>query len=241
MSHIQTVLFDLDGTILPLDQDIFIKTYFGLLAKTLAPRYPAERLMPAMMAGVEAMLRNNGETTNETVFWKTFSAVYGEDMTGDLSTFDSFYRNEFHGAKAVCGYNPKAAETVRKLKEMGFCVALATSPVFPAVATEARIRWAGLEPRDFAYITTYENSHFCKPNPAYYREVAAALNCPPEACLMVGNDVVDDMEAERVGMKVYLLTDNLLNREGRDIHRYPQGGYDDLMTLLADLTGQRLG
>ena len=236
MSQIQTILFDLDGTILPLDQDIFIKTYFGLLAKTLAPRYPAERLMPAMMTGVEAMLRNQGEATNEAVFWKSFSAVYGEDVTGDLSAFDSFYRREFHGAKAVCGCNPKAAETVRRLKAAGFCVALATSPVFPAVATEARIRWAGLEPSDFAYITTYENSHYCKPNPAYYREVAAALNSLPEDCLMVGNDVIDDMEAEQVGMKVFLLTDNLLNREGKDIDRYPNGGYAELMKYIEILS-----
>lgn len=240
MSRIQTVLFDLDGTILPLDQDTFIKTYFGLLAKTLSPRYPAERLMPAMMAGVEAMLRNNGEVTNEAVFWKTFSAVYGEDVTGDLTAFDAFYRHEFHGAKAVCGCNPKAADTVRRLKAAGFCVALATSPVFPAVATEARIRWAGLEPGDFAYITTYENSHYCKPNPAYYREVAEALHCPSEACLMVGNDVVDDMEAERAGMKVFLLTDNLLNREGKDIDRYPKGSYDALLAYVSRLTGQEI-
>ena len=240
MSQIQTILFDLDGTILPLDQDIFIKTYFGLLAKTLAPHFPAERLMPAMMAGLEAMLRNPGDSTNEAVFGKTFSNVYGEDVTGDMSAFDAFYRREFHGAKAVCGCNPRAAETVRCLKAAGFCVALATNPVFPAVATEARIRWAGLEPSDFAYVTTYENSHYCKPNPAYYREVAEALHCPPEACLMVGNDVVDDMEAERAGMKVFLLTDNLLNREGKDIDRYPKGGYDALLAYVSHLTGQKV-
>ncbi len=241
MSAIQTVLFDLDGTLLPLDQDTFIKTYFDLLAKTLNPCYPAERLMPAMMAGVEAMLRNNGETTNETVFWKTFSVVYGEDMTGDLSAFDAFYCQEFHGTRKVCGYNPKAAETVRKLKAAGFCMALATSPVFPAVATEARIRWAGLDPSDFAHITTYENAHYCKPNPAYYREVAEILHCPPEACLMVGNDIVDDMEAERAGMQVFLLTDNLLNRKGKDIRRYPQGSYDELLSHLIILMGREIG
>lgn len=240
MSQIQTVLFDLDGTILPLDQDTFIKTYFGLLAKTLAPRYPVERLMPAMMAGVDAMLGNQGQATNEAVFWQTFSTVYGEDVTGDLSAFDAFYRHEFHGAKAVCRCNPMAAETVRRLKAAGFCVALATSPVFPAVATEARIRWAGLEPSDFAYVTTYENSHFCKPNPAYYREVASVLNCSPESCLMVGNDVIDDMEAEQAGMKVFLLTDNLLNREGKDIRHYPQGSYDALLSYISHLTGKEL-
>jgi len=32
---------------------------------------------------------------------------------------------------------------------MGFRVALATNPIFPAIATEKRIRWAGLTPEDF--------------------------------------------------------------------------------------------
>ena len=34
---ITTVLFDLDGTLLPMDQDAFIKDYFGRLARHLAP------------------------------------------------------------------------------------------------------------------------------------------------------------------------------------------------------------
>ena len=34
---ITTVLFDLDGTLLPMDQDAFTKGYFKLLAKKLLP------------------------------------------------------------------------------------------------------------------------------------------------------------------------------------------------------------
>ena len=33
---IDTVLFDLDGTLLPMDQEEFVNTYLGLLAKKLA-------------------------------------------------------------------------------------------------------------------------------------------------------------------------------------------------------------
>ena len=34
---IKMILFDLDGTLLPMDQNHFVKTYFGALAKKLAP------------------------------------------------------------------------------------------------------------------------------------------------------------------------------------------------------------
>ncbi|MBQ4065143.1 MAG: HAD family hydrolase [Clostridia bacterium] len=240
MNPIKAVLFDLDGTLLPLDQDVFIQCYFHLLAKTLSVHFSSERFMQSLMAGVNAMVTNDGAVTNERAFLETFTRVYGEEITDRLPLFDAFYEREFHGAKAVCGYDPKAAETVRRIKAAGFTVALATSPVFPLTATKSRIDWAGLSPEDFALITSYENSHYCKPTEGYYREVATALGVTPEECLMVGNDMVDDMEAEKTGMKVFLLTDNLLNRENRDTTPYPQGGFDALICHLNKLTGREL-
>ena len=112
---------------------------------------------------------------------------------------------------------------------MGLRVALATNPIFPAVATQSRIRWAGLESEDFELYTTYENIGYCKPNPDYYREIAKRLGVSPEGCLMVGNDVTEDMVASETGMQVFLLTDCLINKERKDISVYPRGS---LLTLL---------
>ena len=50
---------------------------------------------------------------------------------------------------------------------------------------------------------------------------------------MVGNDVTEDMVAETVGMKVFLLTDCLINREGKDISVYPHGGFEQLLEFLS--------
>ena len=130
--------------------------------------------------------------------------------------------------KAVCGCNPLAADTVHRLKKAGFRVALATNPIFPAIATESRIRWCNLLPEDFELYTTYENIDYCKPNPEYYREVAGKLGVAPEECLMVGNDAEEDMVAQTVGMKVFLLTDCLIQKEGTDISGYPQGDFEQL-------------
>ena len=97
------------------------------------------------------------------------------------------------------------------------------------------MRWAGLNPEDFDLITTYENSRHCKPNPDYYRDILATLNLNPENCVMVGNDVQEDMVAETLGMKVFLLTDNLINRTGEDISRYPHGSFCELMSFIQEL------
>ena len=133
---------------------------------------------------------------------------------------------------ADCGFNPKAKETVDKLRDGGYRIALATNPIFPAAATESRIRWAGLEPADFELYTTYENTGFCKPNLAYYRELLERLDCCAEDCLMVGNDVEEDMIAATLGMPVFLLTDCLINKNNRDISGYAHGGFDELLRFI---------
>lgn len=229
MSCTTTVLFDLDGTLLPMDQERFTKHYFALLAQKLAAHgYEQERLIRSVWEGSAAMVRNTGEQTNEAVFWAVLRGIYGERIMEDLPVFEQYYHEEFEQVRQSCGFQPLSAEVVRLARQKGCRVVLATNPIFPAVATEARIRWAGLEPEDFDDITTYENSRHCKPNPAYYLEVTARMQVRAENCLMVGNDVTEDMVAERLGMRTFLVTDCLINRENRDIQTYPNGDFSKL-------------
>ena len=231
-----TILFDLDGTLLPMDQDQFVKYYFGMLAKKLAPHgYEPEQLIQCIWKGTGAMVKNDGSVTNEDAFWNCFNQIMGRNARQDEPIFRSFYENEFNKAQAACGFNPKAAEAVKAIKAKGFRVALATNPIFPAIATESRTRWAGLDVADFEHFTAYENSRHCKPNPAYYQDVCDALGVDPRECVMVGNDAAEDTAAEKLGIRVFLLTDCLINKDGRDISGYPQGSFDDLMAFIDTL------
>ena len=142
---------------------------------------------------------------------------------------------EFEEVKSDCGFNPDAAKAVKRLKERGFRLILATNPIFPAVATESRIKWAGLDKEDFELYTTYEDSHYCKPNPEYYREITERLSLDPAECLMVGNDAEEDTAAEKLGIKVFLLTDCLINKKERDISAYPNGGFEELLKYTEEL------
>lgn len=233
---ITTVLFDLDGTLLPMDQDLFIKAYFGNLAKKLSQHgYEPEKLIGAIWSGTKAMVNNDGQCTNEEAFWQDFCKIYGEKAREDIPLFDEFYKTDFQLVQDVCGYSPDAAKIIAFLKEKNVTAVLATNPIFPAVATESRIRWAGLQPRDFALYTTYENAHYCKPNLRYYEEILEKLGVNPENCLMVGNDVGEDMVAREFGMTVFLLTPCLINRHNADISAFPQGSFDDLMAYLKEI------
>lgn len=233
---IRTVFFDLDGTLLPMDQEKFVKAYFGILAKHMAGHgYDPEKLGKAIWAGTEAMVKNDGKNTNESVFWKMMETCLGKACREDEPVFEEFYRTSFQKIQPVCGFHPQAQSTIRELKAMGLGVVLATNPLFPPIATQSRIRWAGLEPEDFALVTTYDNSSFSKPNPEYYREILGKLNLRAEECLMVGNDALEDMAARETGMQVFLLTDCLINRDGRDLTDYPQGSFPELMAYIRSL------
>ena len=230
---LKAVLFDLDGTLLPLDQDAFVEAYFALLARKMtAYGFDPKELVKNVWAGTTAMIRNDGSCRNEEAFWRVFLDIYGDRGREHIPVFEAFYANEFQQVKALCGFNPAAAETVQLAKDLGCRVILATSPLFPAVATESRIRWAGLEPEDFEFYTTYENCSTCKPNPAYYREVLDRQGLKAEECLMVGNDVGEDMIAETLGMRTFLLTDRLVNRKSEPLDRWQRGGFPELQAYL---------
>lgn len=229
----KTILFDLDGTLLPMAQEEFIKAYLGGLATKLAPYgYDPNTLIQGIWTGTKAMVENSGSETNEEVFWHAFTAACGCDIRKDEEIFNDYYLNEFRFVSISCGHTPLAGKLISWLKEQGCRCVLATNPIFPAVATGARMQWAGIKATDFDLVTTYENSRFCKPNLNYYREILEKIGETATNCIMVGNDVAEDMIAKELGMQVFLLTDCMINKENKDICQYPHGSFDELEVFL---------
>ena len=233
---IKTILFDLDGTLLPMQQDEFTTAYFDGLSKNLAQYgYEPKRLVGGVWHGTKAMFKNDGTQTNEQVFWKEFASLFGEKVYGDISKFNEFYETDFDKLKSYCGYNEQANKTIRALKEKGYTLVLASNPVFPMEAQKKRMLWAGVNLDDFALITSYENSHYCKPNPLYFKEIAERLGVKPSDCLMVGNDTTEDAAAIFAGADFFLLTDCLLNKESKDISKFRRGSFVQLLNYIEKL------
>lgn len=209
----KTILFDLDGTLLPMNQEAFIQSYFTRLAKKMAFKMDPDVLTKTIWKGTAAMVMNDGTITNEERFWQVFDQSTGIDHRELEADFFDFYKNEFNLAVDACCPNELAQQCVAALKNKGYSLVLATNPIFPRVATENRIRWAGLNQDDFALITTFETSSYCKPNVKYYEEIMERLNVQPQDCIMIGNDVKEDMVARSLGIEGWLITDCLLNEE----------------------------
>jgi FMN phosphatase YigB (HAD superfamily) len=182
------------------------------------------------------MVKNDGSCTNEEAFWKVFTDAFGAKSLEDKPFIDEFYKDEFNQIQKVCGFSAQAKEIVELVKDMGKFPVLATNPLFPHTATENRMRWAGLEPEMFEAYTTYEDCHFCKPNPKYYLELLDKLGLKPEECIMVGNDFSEDiLPTESIGMQGFLLTDCLINKNDRDISKYSHGNFEELKNYLKNV------
>ena len=233
---IKAILFDLDGTLLPMDLRTFQQTSSALFAEKMKEYgYEPEALNKASWKAISAMSQNDGSKLNGDVYYEKMVEIYGDDMKRDFHLFEEFYRDECNEVKKVCGYNPQAWVTVKYLKEKGYRLILATNAWFPTCAIENRLRWAGIEPDAFEFYTVMDNSSFCKPNLNYYREILEKVKLQPEECLMVGNDVNEDMCASQIGMNVFLMTDCLINKYEKDIEAYPKGGFDDLIDYIENL------
>ena len=233
---IKAVLFDLDGTLLPMNMDEFTTGYFGMLAKKLEPYgYEARTLVDAIWNGTAAMVKNNQECTNEDAFWNKFAEILGEHVINDKAVFEDFYANEFQQAIKFCYPTALANASVKLCKQLGLRTVLATNPIFPDIATRSRISWAGLELSDFELYTTYEKETSCKPNLAYYHSILERIGLQPEECIMVGNDVAEDMIASKLGMKVFLITDYMLNKKNEDYSIYPQGSFVQFMEWIKEI------
>ena len=233
---IDTILFDLDGTLLLSDGDEFTKAYFAALGKYMAHLHDPEKLLSAVWAGTKAMIMNDGSRTNEAAFWDTYCGIFGKDAMAEEPVFAEFYSTRYKELKTMCGKYPDLDLLIKGLKAAGYKLVVATNPLFPLFVQKERISWTGADPDDFDLITSYENSHFSKPNPAYYREILEKIGSLPEYSLMVGNDVREDMEASAsVGMKGFLMTGYLLNRQEKDISAYPQGGFSEFQKYVHSL------
>ncbi len=233
---IDTILFDLDSTLLCMDQDEFVKVYFGRLCAYME-RYgwEAQSLSKVVWGCVGAMIKNQEDVRNDIVFWQTFEALTGKKQADVEAGFQEFYEKDFPNVRVVAQKMEESAAIVRVLREKGYRLALATNPLFPQIATYSRVQWAGMDPVDFELITTYENSNYCKPSPKYYQEILAKLGVEPSQCLMVGNDVEEDMCAADLGMQVHLVTDYLIDRKGKGIEGYPHSTLAEFLEMAKEM------
>ncbi len=233
---IDTFLFDLDGTLLPLDMEKFTLRYFNELCNKFTSVLEPEALQEAIWASTKYMIHNTEkEKTNKDCFFEDFQTRIDHNLEELYPIFDEFYIKDFVNIRDAVEPQPIVREIIEILKEKGYALVVATNPLFPKEAIYHRIDWAGLNINDFKHITTYENMHFCKPNIKYYEEILEIINKKPESVMMVGNDVQEDIISSTLGLKTFLIEDCLIDRRSPAYTPDYRGSMEDFYNFIKDL------
>ena len=230
MTKYQAVFFDLDGTLLPMEGEVFIKRYFEALPQFLVDEgfEDPRGIVAAVNEGTKAMFKPH-EGLNSDVFWHVFEETCGFSRAEFEPVMERFYASELYGSIG-CDVEEFAdgLEALRILREKGYPLYLTTLPVFPLQAVEARLSWSGIDPEAFGFITTYDTCCATKPSLSYYRQcVERSGVSDPSQVLMVGNNTSDDLAILELGCDAYLVTDFLINGNDYDIAAVKHGTFKD--------------
>jgi len=237
---IDTILFDLDGTLLPLNMQKFTEIYFHEMGYMFKDMMDPKQLVKHVWTATEEMVRNSEYRTNEEVFMDKFEQLVGGDISRYKERFDSFYDTLFHKTRESVQSLPLIRECIEMLKEKNYTLVIATNPLFPRKAIHYRIEWAGLVPKDFVYVTSYEDNHYCKPQLQYYREILDVIGKSPEQCIMVGNDVQEDLIAHKLGLQTFLIKNHMIHRTQEPIESTYEGSYEDFYDFVKGLDAVRV-
>lgn len=232
---INTILFDVDGSLLLIDTENFLQNYMQDVAQKVEGLLSQEKVISYFWESTEAVIKNkNPNKTNEEVFFENLFERADVDEKLMTELLEDFYENDFNNVERLSSINKEMVESVKILKEKGYNLVVATNPLFPKQAMRDRLVWAGLDPEDFSFIPSFEYMHFCKPEVEFFEEILEKIDKKPSNCLMVGNHTEEDMVAKQAGITTYLLTNNCigdLNDKNIDI----KGSYNEFLEYTKNL------
>jgi HAD superfamily hydrolase (TIGR01662 family) len=211
---IKAVLLDLDDTLIRNPNQGFVPGYLHLIDHYFEDRFGV-KVSKGLVQGVRSLssLRDMRQL-NLSLILSHLSEMTTLDEAQLRGAFHNFYVDHYPELRACTQPVDCAPALVSALLERGYQVAIATNPLYPEAAIHQRLEWAGIATADierFSFITTADNMHFAKPDPAYYAELIARVGVEPDEALMVGDSDVNDIQAAaRVGLRTVKVTPDKL-------------------------------
>jgi len=236
----EAVLFDLDGTLLDIDMDVFLQYYFRAMGKMAAEKEfgdPAQLVELVTRCTWNMAKNESAEGTNEEVFMKEFLANWPYSESQANVFFDEFYATEFPLLQGHCKAFPGVKEMMSELCKHDLKIVIATQSVFPIVAIQKRLEWAGVGDYPYSLVTSFEHMHYCKPSVEYFREIVDRIGVNSANCLMVGNDTGEDLPANKLGMKTFLLENRLIDKGDSPYRPDWRGRLPDLFHFMHETFG----
>ncbi len=230
------IIFDLDGTLIEEESTMFYKILFGELLKRFNKKFGIDKdvFVPAMHKSMMAMEIVDGSDTIGNQFFKVLSTLIGVPVDAIEKEFGEFFDNDFD--KVLVAFKPKPAmsKVVKKLKDRGDRLVIATDPFLPKVAVDKKIRYCGLNVEDFDFITYNSDCHFTKANPKFFEELFKGLHIDPENAIVIGNTVPTDVPAFPV-RETYILQDSV-KEKGTTTMPYTRISSEELLEIVESAT-----
>lgn len=193
---IKAVLLDLDNTLLYSDERQFVGEYMRLLETHLRHLWGETGLSEVLRDAIHDLAgERDAQTTNSDFVLQRLSQAVDCDPKTVRAVFTDFFSRDYSLLRRCTEKVAGAAEAVDRIRAHNLAVVIATNPVYPAEAIQQRLAWAGLpEALDaYTFVTTADNMHFVKPDPAYYAEVVARIGVEPDEAVVAGDSLTNDI------------------------------------------------
>lgn len=236
----EAILFDLDGTLLDIDMDVFFQYYFQAMREWATEKGfgdPVQLVNLVNRCTWDMIQDRSGENTNKETFLHKFLAQWPCSENQATDFFNEFYAAKFPLLQQHCKAFPGMKEMMAELCKHDQKIVIATQAIFPIEPIQCRLNWAGVEDFPYELITSYEHMHYCKPSTEYYAEIAERIGVNPANCLMVGNDTDGDLPASALGMKTFLLEERLIDQGNSPYRPDWRGKLSDLYNFMKETLG----
>lgn len=204
---IETVLLDLDNTMVMFDETAFYLRYMERITPFFADLVPADQFRDRLLQAIRDLRLNNGDITNRDQFLDVFCQDLDHRRHEIWQRYLDFYLSEYEKIPVQAARPDGLEQVLDQLAAWNLRLVVATNPIFPEIAQEKRMSWVGLDPARFSLTTHIDNMRFVKPRMEYYQQICAMISAAPDTCLMVGNDAVNDMVAGTAGLKTFMSTE----------------------------------
>lgn len=206
-NKINTVLFDLDGTLIDTNE-LIISSFLHTLEHYYPSQYKREDVLPFL-----------GPTLRETFESMDHSKV--DDMIATYRKYNLAHHDTF-----VTEF-PTVLDTVKILKERGYKVGIVTTKLSDVVMKGLKLTKLDSY---FDVIVALDHVEKAKPNPEPIFKALKQLGSRPEEAIMVGDNYHDILAGKNAGTKTAGVAWSI---KGRDY--LEQYGPDYMLEELADI------
>jgi len=207
--NINTILFDLDGTLINTNE-LIIQSFLHTLEKYYPNKYTREDVLPFIGPPL----------------YDTFAAMDKERVQEMIDTYRAF--NHAQHDVLVKEYD-RVYETVKALHEQGFKLGIVTTKIRSTVLMGVKL--AKLD-RFFDCIVTLDDVERAKPDPEPIFKALKQLESAPQETIMVGDNYHDILAGKNAGTKTAGVAWTIKGREYLEQY-HPDYMLDKMSDLLA--------